>query len=240
MRGAVVYLTPDQVVNRALYLAGERSLWDLDEHVRKRDRILAGETECPVIYYRLEGHNGGTDPFAPDCASHWSNPGSTFENVTSDCVGGAAWCSGFDRYQPERQPASIGYGGWFNTDSMLMDARGPRGCFEDLGRPELGTMIVCRSGTRGHVIGHVGIVVGYKLAEWNPDDVACWEAIEVVDVAARSGRANRRTTGRGWYGTDAGFLRQTMAGPVRPLRDLAIVAAAGILLALLLGPGQLS
>jgi hypothetical protein len=237
VRGAVVHLTPDQVVNRALYLAGERALWDLDEHVRKRDRILDGEPECPVIYYRLEGHNGGTDPFAPDCASHWQSAGGN-NNVTSDCVGGAAWCSGFDRYQPERF-AHI-YSGWINTDSMLMDARGPGKCFEDVGRPELGTMIVCRSGTRGHTIGHVGIVVGYKLAEWNPDDVACWEAIDVVDVAARAGRANRRTTGRGWYGTGAGFLRQTMAGRVSPLRDLALVAAVGVALVMFAAAGQLS
>lgn len=212
-RGLVVPLTPGQVVTRALYLAGERTVHDLDEHV-----LVRSDTPelCPVIYYRLTDHNGGKDPRATDPADRWRTKvdGATF--VTSDCMGAAAWCSGFDRYQPSRMPASIGYGGWYNTDSMLLDARGPAACFVDVGRPEPGTMITCRSGSRGHTVGHVGVVVGYRLAEWDPTVRECWEAIGVVDVASRRdrrgnpARANMRTTGRGWFDTGAGFLRSVM------------------------------
>lgn len=231
-RGVALYLTPEQVVARALYLAGERSLGDLDAHIRTHGLpVPPWSTEkCPTIYYRLSGYNGGKDPTAPDCADHWTQAGGS-PAVTSDCVGGAAWCSGFDRYQPTRFKHI--YDGWINTDSMIMDARGPGKCFESIGRPERGTMIVCRSGTRGHAIGHVGIVVGYQRAEWDPSDRACWEAIEVVDVAGRTGRANLRTTGRGWFDTDAMFLRSTMAGRVSPLRDVALLAGIGVALLLL-------
>jgi hypothetical protein len=219
-RGLVIPLTPEQVVTRALYLAGERTIHDLDEHV-----LLRTDTPeyCPVIFYRLNGkhdglpaYNGGKDPRATDPADRWTKPGKTFVNVTCDCMGGAAWCAGFDRYQPKRMPASIGYGGWYNTDSMLLDARGPARCFIELAKPEPGTMITCASGTPGHEVGHVGTVVGYRLAEWDPTSRECWEAIEVVDIAARRdrrgmpARANMRTTGRGWFGTGAGFLRSVM------------------------------
>lgn len=198
-RGRVVPLTPAQVVTRALYLAGERFGADLDEHVR------SPAERCPVGYYRLPDHNGGTDPTAPDPFSRWSDGGSP--RRTSDCIGGAAWCSGFDRYQPQRF-AHI-YSGWINTDSSLMDARGPARCFRDLGRPEPGALIVCRSGSRGHRVGHVGVVVSVP-AEWDPADLGCWQAIGVVDIAGRTGRANMRTTGRGWYRTEAGFLVSKM------------------------------
>lgn len=200
-RGRIVPLTPAEVVTRALYLAGERSIHDLDEHV-----LIRTDTPeyCPTIYYRLKDHNGGTDPTATDPATRWQSV-SGRTNVTSDCVGGAAWCSGFDRYQPMRFGHI--YSGWINTNSMLLDARGPGRCFAELDRPEPGALIVCASGTRGHRVGHVGVVVGYELADWDPADVACWQAVQVVDIAGRRGRANRRTTGRGWWGTGGGFLR---------------------------------
>lgn len=211
-RGTVVPLTPAEIVTRARFLAGEVGGEALDEYV------LFPLPECPVIYYRLNGkhdgypaYNGGKDPMASSPADLWSKKGSTFVNVTSDCMGGAAWCSGFDRYQPQRMPASIRYKGWYNTDSMLMDARGPAACFIDVGRPQLGSMITCASKTPGHRVGHVGIVVDVP-AEWDPSKRGCWEAIGVVDVAGRKGRANMRTTGRGWYGTGARFLRSVM-GP---------------------------
>ncbi len=203
-RGRIVPLTPSQVVARARYLAGELAVHELDDHV-----LLRTDTpeHCPVIYYRLHDHNGGKDPTTTDPADRWTSD-TGVACVTCDCIGGASWCAGFDRYQPDRF-AHI-YDGWINTDSALMDAHGPAKCFTDVRRPDPGTMIVCRSGSLHHTVGHVGTVVGYKLAEWDASIPACWEAIDVVDVAGRAGRANMRTTGRGWFGTGAGFLRSTM------------------------------
>ncbi len=214
-RGRVVSLTPEQVVTRALYLAGERTVHDLDDHVLVRTNTPEG---CPTIYYRLTEHNGGTDPTAPDPASRWSEEDATgisHPRITCDCMGGAAWCGGFDRYQPVRMRPSIGYGGAFNTNSMILDITlsligNEVRSFESLRRPEPGSMIVCKSGSPGHTVGHVGTVVGYQLAEWDPTQRACWEAIEVVDVAGRKGRANKRTTGIGWRGTGALFVRSLM------------------------------
>jgi hypothetical protein len=210
-RGLVVPLTALQIRQRALYLAGEVPLETLDEHVR-RDRA---PSLCPTLYYLLKEHNGGKDPTAADPADWWSKPGSSTVNVTCDCIGGASWCGGWDRYQPVR--FSHIYDGWINTDSMIMDARGPRRCFIPLERPEPGRFLVCASGSPGHQVGHISVCVGYKLAEWEPKARECWEAIQVVDVAARRNpdgspaRANRRTTGRGWYGTGALFTRSIMA-----------------------------
>lgn len=185
-RGIVLGLTPEQVVARARYLASE---------------------ECATIYYRLKGYNGGKDPTAADPADRWTAKGKKTVNVTCDCAGAAAWCSGYDRYQPDRF-AHI-YGGWINTDSMIIDASTDARCFVALDRPTPGAMIVCRSGSRGHRIGHVGVIVEVP-AEWDPNERECWEAIVVVDVAGRKGRANMQTTGRGWFRTGAMFLRTIM------------------------------
>jgi hypothetical protein len=183
-----------------------------------RANILA---DCAPIYYLLHDHNGGKDPTAPDPADHWSapvehpEPGAVpFVNRTCDCIGGAAWCGGWDRYQPVRF-AHL-YDGWINTDSMIDDAIGPARCFSRMDRPTPGAYIVCKSGSLHHAIGHIGVVIGYKLAEWDPTDPACWAAIEVVNVAAyhdehgRPARANQRSTGRGWFGTNALFTRSIM------------------------------
>jgi hypothetical protein len=201
-RGLVLPLTLQQTVNRALYLAGEVDRSALDEHVREP------LPWCATGYYRLAYPNGGEDPSAPDPFARWSEPGKTFVNVTGDCVAGASWCGGWDRKQPVRF-AHL-YDGSINTNSMLMDARGPRICFRTFDYPQPGAMVVCASGTPGHKVGHVGTIVGYKLAEWDPTIRACWEAIEVVDIAGRAGRANRRTTGIGWRGTGAMFVRSIM------------------------------
>lgn len=198
-RGTVIALTPEQRVQRALYLASP---------------------ECPTIYYRLEYPNGGTDPKAKDPAVRWSRPGSTFVNVTCDCMGGAAWIGGFDRFQPTRFKHI--YGGYINCDSMRFDAAGPAKCFERLDKPEPGCMVVFGSvdydgdGQRDRV-GHVGTVVSVP-ADWNPKKADSWKAMRVVDVSAsRKGRANAATSGLGWYGVDrrgvakdSWFLRSKM------------------------------
>jgi len=193
-RGVVLPLTARERVQRWRYLAGEATIDTLDAGVRREGRTGA----CPDIFYRLKVHNGGKDPSAPDPATYWrKDAASTFVNRTSDCIGGAAWGAGFDRYQPARFPV---YDGWINTDSMIIDATGKATCFRVLREPEPGCFVVARSGSYGpNSIGHIGGVVDVPSA-WDPSVKASWSALGVVDIAGRDGRANKRTTGAGWYG----------------------------------------
>jgi hypothetical protein len=209
-RGLVVPLTLAQIATRARYLAGEVQGPELDAFVR------GPAVECPAIYYRLNGdddglppYNGGTDPMAPDPADRWSKPGSTFVNITADCMAGAAWCGGFDRKQPVRF-AHL-YGGSINTNSMILDAQDQRRCFEPVERPAPGLFVVCASGSPGHKVGHIGTIVDVP-AEWDAGLRECWEAVGVVDIASRGAgvRANKRTTARGWFGTGALFVQGIM------------------------------
>lgn len=202
-RGLVVELTSEQRLARLRYLAGLDPIDALDPHIQ-RD---GAPERCPSIYYRLHEHNGGKDPTAPDPADRWSIEGHTFVNRTCDCVGGQAWAAGFDRYQPVRF-AHL-YDGWINTDSMIMDARGPQRCFAALDAPEPGCMVVCASGSRGHAIGHVGGVIEVP-PDWDAGAAASWHQLRVVDVAARDGQANAVTTAIGWFDTHALFVRPVM------------------------------
>jgi hypothetical protein len=235
-RGLVVPLTSDERVARWKYLAGELPLGALDRYVRKQEDELLGlggyavpidfdpmRVLCPTLYYLLEAHNGGKDPTAPDPAVRWRVPGGTNLNRTVDCSGGVAWACGHDRFlhqfrlyresaatSPDGKP-----GGWANTNSKILDVRTPLKpgelrCYEDAGRPEPGCIIVCASGSPGHAVGHEGGVIAYNGLEWDPKVRACWDLIDVVDCAARTGRSNKRTTGRGWYGTGAMFLVPVM------------------------------
>lgn len=202
-RGVVLPLTAKQRIQRALYLAKLADITTLDPWVRTKDAPL----RCPDGYYLLHDHNGGKDPTAPDPFDRWHKEGSEFTNRTADCIGGAAWIGGWDRYQPIRFPL---YSGWINTDSMRMDARGAMTCFVRMAAPEPGCYVVAASGSHGHKIGHIGTVVGGYEA-FDAREQACWEALEVVDVASRSPRpANQLTTGRGWYGCDAWFVVPVM------------------------------
>jgi len=215
-RGTVLALTIDQIVTRWLYLCGKRKLADLDEYARGRG---VAPLVCPPIYYLLHEHNGGKDPSAPDPADRWQNPGSTFVNRTADCVAAVAWGQGWDRYQPQRFNVP-GYEGWINTDSARWEAANRGECFERIARPEPGAAIVYASDPQHHShgipVGHIGGITAYHLAEWNPADPACWEAIEVANIAAYKNpddtpaQANRLTTGAHWQGKDAWFLRSIM------------------------------
>ena len=183
-RGTVIPLTPQQIVERAHFLASK---------------------DCPDIYYRLEYPNGGSDPKTDDPAARWSNPGSAFVNRTADCIAGASWCGGWDRFQPERF-AHI-YEGHINCDSMRMDINGPGKCFERLERPIPGCMVVYGSVDYDHDghrdrVGHIGTVVGVP-SKWNEHDIKSWTALIVVDIASRSpARANQMRDGIPWYGHD--------------------------------------
>lgn len=209
-RGEVLPLTADERAQRMLYLAGLADITTLDPYVRKDGAPL----RCPDLYYRLRDYNGGKDPRAPDPATRWSKPGSTFVNRTSDCMGGAAWEGGFDRYQPDRFPL---YGGWINTDSMRMECRrvigpkSPRRCFERSPVPVRGGFVVYESGAAGREVGHIGGTPMGAPTGWNERDRASWDALKVVDIAARTPRpANQMTTGRTWWGTDAWFVVPVM------------------------------
>jgi hypothetical protein len=203
-RGNVVALTAAQRVARARYLIGCGTIDSLDEHVRK----TGAPVTCPYGYYLLKEHNGGKDPTAPDPFDRWRKPDSDHVNRTADCIGGAAWIGGWDRYQPVRF-AHI-YSGWINTDSMRMDAGGKARCFRRLERPEPGCYVVCASGSPGHKVGHIGTVLAVPDG-WDRKERDAWLALKVVDVAGRGAKkANDLTTGRGWYGADAWFVVSTM------------------------------
>ena len=236
-RGLIVPLTSDERVARMLYLAGELPIGSLDRFVRKGETELLTiggyavptafdpmHVFCPTLYYLLKEHNGGKDPTAPDPAVRWRVDGGTNVNRTVDCSGGNAWACGHDRFMHQfrlyRETAETSPdgkpGGWANTDSKILDARTPlrRGevrCYHEVDRPEPGCIVVCSSGSAGHSVGHEGGVVAYNGVEWDPRERACWDLIDVVDCASRgTSRANRRTTGRGWFGTGAAFLVPVM------------------------------
>lgn len=191
-RGIVLGLTLAQVAARALQL---------------------GAPDFVDGYYLLSEHNGGKDPTAPDPFDRWSNPGSTFVNRTGDCIGGASWCGGFDRYQPVRF-AHL-YGGWINTDSMLLDATGPRKCFEPLVAPVAGCFLVAPTGSPGfEKCGHI-ITLHTVPDVFDIDDIACWKATLGCDVAALGAgkRANTTHDATWWYRArhdGARFVRSVM------------------------------
>lgn len=110
------------------------------------------------IQYCLEpGRNGGRNPTAPDCSSSWERRGKLV--FTADCVGFAAWCTGFDRYQP-------GFplqGGWINTTAMVKAAEEGLGWFDELSpweRAEAGCLVVYPRRLPFRRWGHVGVYVG--------------------------------------------------------------------------------
>jgi hypothetical protein len=214
-RGIVVPLTSHQRVKRALYLAGEVTIHELDVFVRKD-----GAPEvCPVLFYRLDWPNGGVDPTAPDPAARWSKPGTTFVNRTLDCMAASAWCGGFDRFQPTR--GSHVWGGRFNCDSMLIDALEKARCFEVIEAPERGCIVVMVSVDYDHDgdrdrVGHTETVIEVPPV-WDPDNRDCWAALQTVGARHVDGRSNQRYNGLAFYGRDkrgipkdAKFLRSIM------------------------------
>lgn len=219
-RGRVLPLTALERLARMRYLAGDLPLSKLDNGIDKNyDRVLGidgygdpdgdGEIFCPDGFYLLKEHNGGKDPRAPDPFDRWRRPGQTFVNRTCDCIGGACWCGGWDRFQAKRF-AHI-YDGWINTDSMIMDAVGPQKCFVSV-EPEPGCYVVCASGTPGHVVGHIGNVLEVPAGKFDRKDVKHWQSVIIVDCASRSpNKANKKSTAKGWYGTGALFIKSIMS-----------------------------
>lgn len=157
------------------------------DDVAARARRL-GAPDFVAGYYLLRDHNGGKDPSAPDPFDRWSHEGSTFVNRTADCIGGASWCGGFDRFQPDRFPL---YDGWINTDSMLLDANGPRRCFVPLDAPVPGCFLVAPTNAPGFTLcGHI-TTVHTVPDNFAIDDESTWKRLLGTDVASRGvNRAN--------------------------------------------------
>lgn len=209
MRGQVLPLMGSDRLNRMKYLGKLIEINQLDKFVTKfLDSGAPAPAMCPDIYYLLKDYNGGKNPTASDPATRWKKPFSNFLNITCDCIGGMAWCGGFDRYQPIR--FSHIYDGWINTDSMRQDAAGPAKCFRRLDKPEPGCFVVYDSAAVSYKIGHIGGVIEVP-GSYDPKERDWWKALKVVDVASRTPHpANAVGTGLTWYNKDAWFIVPTM------------------------------
>ncbi len=90
---------------------------------RSKTLSAADKSKLDLVgYYTLtSGENGGGNPHAPGPWSIIPVKGGRSKK-RSDCIGCYMWARGLDRYQP----VNFGhiYGGYINTDSMLMDALG--------------------------------------------------------------------------------------------------------------------
>jgi hypothetical protein len=150
------------------------------------------------IQYRLKHTNGGKDPFA----EHPADWAFGLRTPTCDCVGFVVWCLGFDRYQRDLFPH---WGGWVNTDSMLISARAGDGWFEEIETPELACLVVRPStyleGERDQP-GHVGIVTGLP-AEWDRR-YPSWDMLRVTHCAGSNEKialgAIEETHAKQWHG----------------------------------------
>lgn len=217
-RGRVLPLTQQERVQRMLYLVGDVPLHTLDNSIDKRPQVVLAfdgygsnvtpsAIHCASGYYLLKEHNGGKNPRAVDPFDRWTNEGSRFINRTGDCISAAAWTGGWDRFQPVNFKHI--YEGWINTDSMILDCHGAQKCFVPLAEPEDGCYIVCASGAPGHKVGHIGCIPHAPKSGFDKKDKKAWEALKVVNIASMGAgnRANVWTTGRGWFGTGALFVR---------------------------------
>jgi hypothetical protein len=219
-RGLVVPLTTEQIIARAKYLARLVGSTALDSFARAPRPLVRD------IYYRLPDHNGGTDPTAPDCATDWFETdvaGVVHPRITSDCSGADSWIHGHDRYQPQRMAAAVGYGGFWNTNSKIIDAErsivghasGAR-CFEAEATPRAGLIVVCKSGSPGHAVGHEETIYDAPawgvggVPNWDPRDPSLWAMLRTSGCRGHGPTANGPSTARGWYGTGALFLRSAM------------------------------
>lgn len=221
-RGQLVILNDTQRATRARFLAQLCDSTHLDEHVRI-DRVTPG-IMCPDLFYRLEDHNGGKDPTAPHGADVWyetdpHDPTVQHERRTLDCSGANAWTDGCDRFQPVRMPPEVGYGGYWNTNSKIIDATRiltpkstPR-CYEPIDRPFVGAIVVCPSNSPGHEIGHEERVIAVP-AEWAPTERECWALVKTSGSRGSGKKANGPSTAVGWFGPakvgKTFFLRNVM------------------------------
>jgi hypothetical protein len=139
---------------------------DLTPHQRVDRAITAFHTHRFVQYSLREGQAGGFDPSQPDCGSRWSTgTGRKVKNhVTSDCIGFALWAYGVDRFQKDDFPL---WGGWMNTNSLVAAANDPDvpQVKRLVGMPTPGCLLVYPSARPLRWYGHIGMYVGYGLAD---------------------------------------------------------------------------
>ncbi len=171
-------------------------------------------SSAPGLYSLKSGETGGRNPAA-------LTPFAACEDgrQRADCTGVAMWGQGIDRYQSEsRFPL---YGGWINTDSMLMDALSERTITGSGGRvPKRAMFREVHEAQPGHLIvypavydqgvkakgsiGHVVTVVEVRCTEWPGLAAAAGDIIVVHCHGGRIGRTKRavdRTTLRSAMGT---------------------------------------
>lgn len=135
---------------------------------------------------------GGRNPAAP-------NPFTVRDGkLGSDCIGYVFWCWGLDRFQPD-YPF---YGGWINTDSLLMDVKKDETYFSEC-HPFVGCAVVYGSiWKKGKMVrmGHIGLVVDVPKdfpSNWKDlplvERKAWMRKVKVLDCAAA---ASRRLLGK--------------------------------------------
>lgn len=167
--------------------------------IARRAQFFVGDKAC---HYHLPYPNGGTDP----------EKAVPYDQTTGgcDCIGFAAFCAGFDRYQPGGKSAARltpfpYYGGYINTDSMVEEATAKGKWFTVLEKPEPGCFIVAASYFSKlrlrRVIGHIGVVV--DSSEWETKGLAGLQVVHcspsnVKRPGNKNGSAVWKTDGNVW------------------------------------------
>lgn len=174
-----------------------------------------GDPSFVAGYYRMD-HAGGSDPTAPDPFARWQFPdknGVMHGAITAECIAGAAWSGGWDRFQPVRF-AHL-YDGSINCNSMLLDANGPAKCFVIEPEPIEGCYVVAPTGVPGfEECGHILTMHTVPARRWDIDDITCWRGVLGTDIASRgSSRANTTHDITWWFAArhhGAKFVRSIM------------------------------
>jgi hypothetical protein len=141
-RGAILKLTPTDVVARALSLC-----------------LVPEDRQARIWYSAERGRNGGSDPTANTCASIWRDPADGRIWCTSDCVGLGLWAYGMDRYQPPL---------WLNQNSLYAEAKAGRGGWRFC-NPYPGCLALILDDKRldgSRRPGHVGVVTRQVAGVW--------------------------------------------------------------------------
>jgi hypothetical protein len=194
-----------------------------EEQLRRTKRLLDEEARLAHdedrCLYRLDpGKNGGRDPHALDPASQWTDGDDVFRSL--DCSGYYFYVTGADRFQPETFPH---YGGYMNTDSVLLDARGWAGTRTQDYRerqkrakqawwrvvaPRAGCGVVYGSVDRNGDeprVGHIGKVM-YVDTSIPVTEPLFWEQMRVAHCssgnARQFGHAIAETNGMIWFNPD--------------------------------------
>lgn len=185
-------------------LIQERAMSMVGLHIKLKG---AAHIASPIRYRLKSGFNGGRDPEACHSAV-WSPPDgqqncswSMIGAWTCDCSGFTAWCLGISRFEKEFPH----YGGWINTNSMLLAAKNKSGWFEFCD-PEPGCLLVYGKSKRIK-IGHVAVVKEVQ-SDFNGKD---FSKIDIVHCSASNdrnfGAAIRLTNAKVFNNKNSRFIR---------------------------------